>query len=83
MNCGYGQGYSVYEVVEMMRKVSRSDFVTEETDRRSGDPPILTADNAKIRQTLGWQPKYNDLELICRSALDWETHLEDHLKKVS
>lgn len=83
MNCGYGQGYSVLEVVEMMRKVSQLDFATEETDRRSGDPPILTADNTKIRKVLGWEPKYNDLELICRSALDWETRLEDHVKKVS
>ena len=83
MNCGYGQGYSVLDVVEMMRKVSQVDFATEKTDRRSGDPPILTADNTKIRKVLGWKPRYNDLELICRSALDWETRLEDHLNKVN
>ena len=83
MNCGYGRGYSVFEVVDMMRKVSQTDFTTEETGRRSGDPPILTADNTKIRKILGWKPRCDDLELICRSALEWETHLEDHVKKVS
>ena len=83
MNCGYGRGYSVFEVVDMMRKVSQTDFTMEETGRRSGDPPILTADNTKIRKILGWKPRCDDLELICRSALEWETHLEDHVKKVS
>ena len=83
MNCGYGQGHSVRQVVEMMRHVSKTDFPAEETDRRSGDPPILIANNDKVRQTLGWEPRYNDLELICRSALEWEAHLEKHIKNVS
>ena len=83
MNCGYGQGHSVREVVEMVRRVGRSDFTAEETDRRAGDPPILIADNGKIRTTLGWEPRYNDLELICRSALDWEAGLDTYLKNVS
>lgn len=83
MNCGYGHGHSVREVIEMIHHVSQAEFVAEEADRRSGDPPILIANNDKVRQTLGWKPRYNDLELICRSAFEWETHLEKHLKNVS
>lgn len=83
MNCGYGHGHSVREVIAMMRHVSQSEFTAEETDRRSGDPAILIADNDKVRQTLGWAPRFNDLELICRSAFEWETNLERHLKSVS
>jgi len=79
LNCGYGQGYSVREVVDVMRKVSGRDLVAEETDRRAGDPPVLIANNRKIRETLGWTPKYDDLELICRNALEWEAQLEDRL----
>ena len=82
LNCGYGHGYSVREVIEVMRQVSQVDFTVEEAGRRAGDPPILIADNKKIRQTLGWEPEYDDLSVICRSALDWEMGLEKHLKKV-
>lgn len=78
MNCGYGQGYSVREVIEVMRKVSGVDFPAVETGRRSGDPPMLIADNARIRQALGWEPRCDDLELICRTALDWEARLDDY-----
>jgi UDP-glucose 4-epimerase len=80
LNCGYGKGYSVREVVDVMAKVSGSAFVAEETDRRAGDPPALIANNNKIRNTLGWAPQYDDLELICRNALDWEIGLEARLQ---
>ncbi len=79
LNCGYGQGYSVREVVDVMRRVSGRDLVAEESDRRAGDPPVLIANNRKIRDTLGWIPRHDDLELICRNALDWERQLEDRL----
>ena len=82
LNCGYGKGYSVREVVNVMAKVSGSAFAAEETDRRAGDPPVLIANNNKIRNILGWAPKYDDLELICRNALDWETGLEARLQQV-
>lgn len=81
LNCGYGKGYSVREVVDVMARISGSDFVAEETGRRAGDPPVLIANNNKIRNTLGWAPKYDDLELICRNALDWETGLEARLQQ--
>ncbi len=74
-NCGYGHGFSVLEVLETMRKVSGVDFVAEIKERRAGDPSILISDNTKIREKMQWQPKYDDLELICKTALDWEKKL--------
>ncbi len=71
-NCGYGYGYSVREVIRAMKKVSGVDFKVVESGRRPGDPPALIAANEKIQKTLNWQPKYNDLELICRSSYEWE-----------
>jgi UDP-glucose 4-epimerase len=71
-NCGYGHGYSVRQVVETMQEVSKNDFKVEIKERRSGDPATLVADNAKILNKLGWQPKYDDLEFICKTALEWE-----------
>lgn len=72
LNCGYGQGYSVKEVVEMVKKVSGVDFTVIETNRRAGDPPNLIADNSRIKSLLNWSPHNDDLELICRSAFEWE-----------
>ena len=71
-NCGYGHGYSVREVVAVAKKVTGVDFKVEETGRREGDPSILIADNAKIKRELGWQPKYDDLEYIIKTAWKWE-----------
>lgn len=75
LNCGYGRGYSVREVVEMVREVSGVPFPISETDRRAGDPAQLVADSTRIREQLGWSPLYNDLELICRTAYEWERKL--------
>ncbi len=71
-NCGYGHGFSVKEVLETMKKVSGVDFPVEIKGRRAGDPAILISDNRKIREVMGWSPKYDDLELICRTGLEWE-----------
>lgn len=72
LNCGYGLGYSVKQVVDMMKKVSGVDFATNLEGRRAGDPPELIADNGQIRAILGWVPKHDDLEGICQTAFDWE-----------
>jgi len=74
-NCGYGHGFSVLEVLETMRKVSEVDFVADMKDRRAGDPSILISDNSKIRKVMKWEPKFDDLALICKTALDWEKQL--------
>ena len=72
LNCGYGRGFSVREVLDMMHRVSGKLFPVTETTRRAGDPAQLVADNTRIREVLHWQPQCDDLELICRTALDWE-----------
>ena len=71
-NCGYGYGYSVKEVVEAVKKVSQVDFKIDMESRRAGDPAVLISDNNKIKTKMNWTPKYNDLELICKTALEWE-----------
>ena len=71
-NCGYGHGFSVKEVIDTMRKVSGVDFTAEMSPKREGDPAVLIAGNKKIKKELGWEPKYDDLSLICKTALDWE-----------
>jgi UDP-glucose 4-epimerase len=71
-NCGYGQGYSVREVIAMVRQVSGQEFTVIEADRRAGDPAAVVAVAHKIQQVLGWQPQYNDLEAIVHSAYRWE-----------
>ncbi len=72
MNCGYGHGYSVREVVEAAKKVTGIDFPVEDAPRRAGDPPALTADSTKLRKTTGWKPAYDDLEFIIKTAWEWE-----------
>ncbi|HET8700215.1 MAG TPA: UDP-glucose 4-epimerase GalE, partial [Nitrococcus sp.] len=72
LNCGYGHGYSVREVLDRVRAVAGVHFPVEEAGRRPGDPPALVADSARIRQVLGWEPEYDDLELIVAHALAWE-----------
>jgi len=71
-NCGYGHGYSVRDVLDTVKRVSGVDFTVEEGPRRAGDPPELVADNSRIRAALGFAPARDDLELICRSAVEWE-----------
>ena len=71
-NVGYGHGFSVDEVIKTMKEVSDVDFEVERGPRRAGDPAILISDNSKTKGTLNWQPKYDDINLICQTALNWE-----------
>lgn len=75
LNCGYGHGYSVREVVDMVHQVTGKRFPVEEAMRRPGDPPILIADNTQIQKILGWTPRYDDLERIVTDAWRWEQKL--------
>jgi len=75
LNCGYGRGFSVREVVDAVRKVSGVDFRVVESGRRAGDPEALVADSSRIRSLLGWQPEHDDLTVICESAYRWEQAL--------
>jgi UDP-glucose 4-epimerase len=72
LNCGYGHGFSVREVVRAVKKATGIDFAVEETARREGDPPILVADNSKIKETLKLKPVHDDLEYIVKTAWEWE-----------
>ena len=74
-NCGYGHGFSVKDVVAMAKEVTGIDFPVVETARREGDPAELIAGCEKIRQELDWQPRFEELEIILRSAWDWELKL--------
>lgn len=75
LNCGYGRGYSVREVIEMVEKVLGSNLNKEESPRRAGDPPTLIAVADRIRSVLNWSPQYDDLEEIAASTLRWERQL--------
>ena len=71
-NCGYGQGYSVRQVIDRVKAISEIDFPVVEVDRRTSDPASVTACVTKIRQMLDWQPRYDDLDTIIRTTLLWE-----------
>ena len=75
LNCAYGQGYSVRQVIDTVKAVSGVDFRVDEGPRRAGDPAAITATGQKVRKVLGWQPKHDDLREIVTHALDWEKYL--------
>ncbi len=75
LNCGYGHGYSVREVLDMVQQVSGNRLNIEELPRRAGDPPSLIADASKARQQLDWHPQHDSLEEIVRTSLNWEKRL--------
>lgn len=75
LNCGYGQGYSVKQVIDRMKEISGVDFPVVHIDRRAGDPACVIASADRIRQVLGWQPKYDQLDILLKTALDWEKKL--------
>jgi len=75
LNCGYGHGYSVREILAMVREVSGVDFPIREEARRPGDPASLIAAADRIREVLGWQPRYDDLYRMMETSLNWEYKL--------
>ncbi|NLQ06436.1 UDP-glucose 4-epimerase GalE [Cylindrospermopsis raciborskii] len=72
LNCGYGKGYSVLQVIERVKAISGRDFPVVTADPRPGDPACVTADAQKIKEVLNWQPKHEDLDEIIASTIDWE-----------
>jgi UDP-glucose 4-epimerase len=72
MNCGYGHGYSVREVVQAVERATGRPLPVREADRRAGDPPTLIADARRIRELLGWTPALDDLDKIVATSLAWE-----------
>ena len=75
LNCGYGRGYSVRELIRMVETVAGHPIAKQEAPRRAGDPPTLIARAERIRDELGWVPRYDNLEKIVSSSLAWERKL--------
>jgi UDP-glucose 4-epimerase len=86
-NCGYGRGFSVREVLRMVEGVSGVKLRIEDGARRAGDAAELVAEAGKVRRVLGWEPRHEDLEVICSTAFRWEAKLQtgspDQKKRVS
>ena len=72
LNCGYGHGFSVREVLDVVRDLAGRDLAIESGPRRAGDVAALIADTHKIRATLDWTPRFDDLRVIVETALNWE-----------
>ena len=77
-NVGYAKGYSVREVVDVVKAVSGVDFPVRMAGRRAGDPAAIVASNDRIKAGLGWTPKHDDLAAIVQQALEWERRLHNH-----
>ena len=75
VNCGYGHGFSVREVVDTVSKVAGEELPVSIGPRRPGDVPCIVATSEMIRDALDWTPQYDDIEMIVRTALDWERKL--------
>jgi len=76
LNVGYGHGYSVRQVLDAVARVDGKALTIVEEDRRAGDPPELISIADKIKSKLNWTPKYDDLDVIVKTALDWEYKLQ-------
>jgi UDP-glucose 4-epimerase len=72
LNCGYGHGHSVREVIQAVERAAGCTLPVTEGPRRSGDPAVLIADARRIGPELGWVPRFDDLDFIVRTSLDWE-----------
>ena len=75
LNCGYGRGFSVLEVIDTVKRVSGVDFKVTFAGRRPGDPARIVAASDRIRATLKWRPQFDDLATIVTHALAWERKL--------
>jgi UDP-glucose 4-epimerase len=75
LNCGYGHGFSVLEVIETVKRVADVDFKVKNGPRREGDPARIIANSNEARSALGWEPRYDDLATIITHALAWEREL--------
>jgi len=72
LNCGYGHGYSVREVLDTVARISGRALNIVEEPRREGDPPMLIARSEQLKKVLDWQPRHDDLDFIVKTALAWE-----------
>ena len=78
LNCGYSKGYSVREVMSEVSRISGANLNVVQRDRRPGDMPSMIADTTRLRDTLNWEPRYDQLSRIVEDALRWERKLKAH-----
>ena len=76
LNCGYGTGLSVLEVLDALDRVVGTPVPRRAMPRRAGDPPLLVASNRALIETLDWRPRFADIATIISHALDWERTLQ-------
>jgi UDP-glucose 4-epimerase len=76
LNCGYGKGLSVLEVLDSVDRVADQPVRREMKPRRAGDPPALVASNRRLVETLDWTPRFADIDVIVTHALEWERKLQ-------
>jgi UDP-glucose 4-epimerase len=79
LNCGYGHGYSVLELLDAVQRVSGRTLDIRARARRAGDVPVMIASNDRIKQNLAWTPRFDDIETIVAHALSWEEQLQKKL----
>ena len=79
-NVGYGKASSVLDVIESVQRAAQKKLHVEKGPRRPGDASSLAADNTKIRRALGWTPKFDNLDLICKTAYEWERELAKRVR---
>ncbi len=77
-NCGYGKGYSVLDIIKAANKITSNKIKYDFSKRRDGDPEQLVANVDKIKKYFNWEPKYNNLNTIIQSAIDWEKNYEEN-----
>ena len=78
-NIGYSKGFSVKDVINTMKKVSNTNFKVDIAPKRAGDPAMLISNNDKIKANMNWLPKYDNLEVICKGAYEWEEKMNEKL----
>jgi UDP-glucose 4-epimerase len=72
-NLGNGNGYSVRDIIQTIKRISKKDFKVIESDRRPGDPPVLICNYKKAFDVLGWRPHYGDIDSIVETAFRWHS----------
>jgi UDP-glucose 4-epimerase len=83
LNCGYGEGFSVLDVISAVKRAAKTDFPVRMCEHRSGDPASLVAGAERIHKVLGWEPKLNDLDTIVSHSLAWEKRLREDRRAAS
>ncbi|MBI04408.1 MAG: UDP-glucose 4-epimerase GalE [Pelagibacteraceae bacterium] len=79
INLGNEKGYSIYEIINVIEKISKSEIIKKETARRKGDPPSLIASSKKAKEILDWKPKYKTIEDIIKTAWEWELNKHSNI----